>query len=143
MVSGPRRPGPVLATLAWLVLGTAAAAGAQTGPVEAATATVMRQLDAFRRNDFDAAYGFASDSIRALFDRPAFEQMVRGGYPEIAGPATAVVTGADVAPDGRVFLRLTIVGLNGRSVDAIYEMVLEGAGWRINGVVARPSPASA
>lgn len=107
--------------------------------VTAAAATVTRQLEAFRRGDFDAAYGFASTSIKEIFDRPTFETMVRRGYPEIAQSTSAVVTGGDVGADGHVHVRLTIHGANGRSVDAVYDMVQEGSDWRIDGVVARPT----
>ena len=32
--------------------------------------------------------------VHDLFDRPAFEQMVRGGYPEIARSLSAVIDGS-------------------------------------------------
>ena len=35
-------------------------------------------------------------------------------------------------------LWLRIHDVNGRSVDAVYDMVREPAGWRINGVAMRP-----
>jgi len=97
----------------------------------------MRQLEAFRRGDFDAAYAFASANIKQIFDLPTFETMVRRGYPEIAQSTSALVTGGDVGADGHV--RLTIHGANGRSVDAVYDMVQEGPDWRIDGVATRPT----
>ncbi len=127
-----------LATLTLALVATVA--DAQPRPeIAAATATVMGQLEAFRQGDFDAAYVFASDDIKQIFDRPTFEMMVRRGYPEIARSVSAVVIEGDIGPDGHIYLKLTILGANGRSVDAIYELVREGADWRINGVVARPT----
>jgi Domain of unknown function (DUF4864) len=115
-------------------------ADAQPSPeMSAATVTVMRQLEAFRRDDFDAAYAFASANIKQIFDRPTFETMVRRGYPEIARSVSAIVTGSDVGPDGHIYVRLTIHGANGRSVDAVYDLVQEGSDWRIDGVVTRPT----
>jgi Domain of unknown function (DUF4864) len=115
-------------------------ADAQLPPgVSAATVTVMRQLEAFRRDDFDAAYAFASANIKQIFDRPTFETMVRRGYPEIARSISAIVTGGDAGPDGHIYVRLTIHGANGRSVDAVYDLVQEGSDWRIDGVVTRPT----
>jgi uncharacterized protein DUF4864 len=111
--------------------------------VRDATLVVMRQLEAFRRGDFEAAYGFASESIRAQFDRQSFEQMVKNGYPEIARSLGAYVTETHVGPDGTLYLVLRIRGANGVSIDAIYEMVREGGDFRINGVVTRPAGASA
>jgi hypothetical protein len=106
----------------------------------AAAEPIFRQLDAFRRDDYDAAYAFASAEIRSLFDRRAFERMVRHGYPEIAEATSARVADTRLAPDGHAYIRLKIRGANGQHVEAIYEMVHEGGAWKINGVVARPDP---
>ncbi len=98
----------------------------------------LRQLDAFRHEDFDAAYGFASSDIRQLFDRDAFERMVRGGFPEIARSVSGVVTDGRLEPGGHAWVTLVIHGANGRTVEAVYELVLESGQWRVNGVVTRP-----
>jgi len=107
---------------------------------ERASEPVLRQLEAFRRGDYDLAYSFASTEIRSLFDRPAFERMVKSGYPEIAESARVRVVERRVAPDGHVLLVLKIHGVNGRHVEALYEMVWEAGTWKINGVMARPDP---
>ena len=54
----------VLAVPAW-------AQGTRPAPKEAME-PVMKQLEAFRRGDFDVAYTFASAGIQEQFDRPAF-----------------------------------------------------------------------
>src|SRR5262249_2881728 len=94
-----RRIMPKLTVALMLAIGTAlvavaAWAQAEAGAVRRATEPVMRQLEAFRRDDFDVAYTFASEEIRQRFDREAFERMVRGGYPEIARSTSATVTGS-------------------------------------------------
>src|SRR5262245_1544785 len=104
----------------------------------AAADAVMRQLEAFRSGDYRLAYTFASSAIRQQFDLASFERMVMGGYPEIARSASAVVTDSQLNDDGSLLLRLTIRGLDGNAVDAVYQMVLEGSSWRINGVATRP-----
>lgn len=112
---------------------------AQRDPdVDEAGRVVMQQLDAFRRNDFQAAFGFASQTIHDLFDAARFEAMVRGGYPEIARSVRANIDGSKRGDAGELYLFLHVQGENGRAVEAVYEMVREGAGWRINGVVTRP-----
>ncbi|HTK93727.1 MAG TPA: DUF4864 domain-containing protein [Verrucomicrobiae bacterium] len=108
--------------------------------IQAAAEPVMRQLEAFRRHDFDTAYGFASLEIQQRFDRVHFEEMVRGGYPEIARSVFAVVAEGERAANGNVYLVLKIRGANGLSIEAVYEMVSEPSGWRINGVVTKPDP---
>lgn len=125
--------------LAPLLLVVAATAHAQSDE-NAAADPVLRQLEAFRRNDYDTAYTFASAEIHRLFDRAAFERMVKSGYPEIAESSRAHVARAERAPDGHVYLLMKIRGANGRHIEAVYDMVHEGGGWRINGVVATPDP---
>lgn len=106
----------------------------------AAAASVLLQLDAFRRNDYDAAYAFASTEIRRLFDRAAFERMVKTGYPEIADSASARVASTRMSAAGIVHLVVRIRGVNGQHIEAVYEVVRESGTWRINSVVARPDP---
>jgi len=105
-----------------------------------ATEPVMKQLEAFRRGDFDTAYTFASAEIQQQFDRPAFEQMVKGGYPEIAQSTFAAVVSSAVAPDGHVYVAVKVRGANGNSIEAFYELVLESGQWKINGVASKPDP---
>jgi Domain of unknown function (DUF4864) len=128
-----------LALLLPLAPARAQAPGSAT-EVEAASEPVMRQLEAFRRDDFDAAYAFASAEIRQRFDRARFEAMVRGGYPEIARSVFEAVAQGERAPNGNVYLVLKIRGANGVSIEAVYEMVSESGGWKINGVVTKPDP---
>ncbi|HTO10467.1 MAG TPA: DUF4864 domain-containing protein [Candidatus Binatia bacterium] len=117
----------------------AGGAAAQRDPdVDEAGRVVMQQLDAFRRNDFQAAFTFASRTIHDLFDAARFEAMVRGGYPEIARSVRANIDGSKRGDAGELYLFLHVQGENGRAVEAVYEMVREGGGWRINGVVTRP-----
>ena len=106
--------------------------------LKAAADTILGQLEAFRRGDYDAAYTFASESIRQLFDRESFERMVKMGYPEIARSAVATVDQATIAPNGRAYLIMKIRGANGRRIEAIYETVWEDDRWKIGGVVSRP-----
>lgn len=108
------------------------------GDATAASESVLGQLDAFRRGDYDAAYAYASAEIHRLFDRRGFETMVRGGYPEIAHSVRAHVTTTRVSPGGRVYLVMSIRGVNGLQIEAIYEVVLEGGAWKINGVLTQP-----
>jgi len=135
----------LVAAAALAVVGSGAAVVRAQGRPQAGTALepVMQQLEAFRRDDFDTAYGFASAYIRQLFDRASFERMVRAGYPEIARSSFAALAEIREEPDGPVYLRLMIRGANGRSIEAVYEMVAEEGAWKINGVVARPSGTAA
>ena len=131
----------IVSGLALLLLPlTAGAVGAQSAKdsARAAAEPVVRQLEAFRRDDYDTAYTFASDEIRLQFDRPRFEIMVRSGYPEIARSIFADVLDAELQSGGLAYVTVRIRGANGQTVEALYEMVWQGV-WRINGVATRPA----
>jgi hypothetical protein len=135
------RPAPAVSLLAALlgVLVLVADAGAQRDPdTDEAWRIVMQQLEAFRRDDFETALSFASRMIHDLFDRPRFEAMVRGGYPEIARSSSATIDGSRRGDAGELYLFVRVHGVNGRAVEAVYEMVNEAGRWRINAVVTRP-----
>ncbi len=122
-----------------VLLSLCASAWAQADKANATAAAdpVVKQLEAFRRGDFDTAFTFASGMIQAQFDRPAFETMVRRGYPEIARSTFAAVTKTELESPGLAYVTVKIRGANGQSIEALYELVWQD-GWRINGVVTRP-----
>jgi hypothetical protein len=126
--------------LALLLLLAALPAHAQTRAPKEASEPVIKQLEAFRRGDFDTAYTFASSDIKQQFDRPAFEHMVKNGYPEIARSTFVSIAASTVAPNGHVYLQIKIRGANGNNIEALYELVLENGQWKINGVSAKPDP---
>ena len=129
----------VVALMVLSVVGLGWAQQAKPAPKEAMEPP-LKQLEAFRRGDFDTAYTFASAEIKEQFDREAFEQMVRSGYPEIARSTSATVGKSILAPDGTVYVTLKIRGSNGKSIEALYELVLQNGQWKINGVTAKPDP---
>ncbi len=56
-------------------------------PLQAIHKIISMQIQAFRDNEPDEAYSFASDFIKAKFPSPAiFMAMVKGSYPMIWGP---------------------------------------------------------
>jgi len=142
MEAGVQRSRHVIA-LGLVIVTLAGASGAPAQPAEvekAATEPIMRQLEAFRRGDYDAAYVFASAEIKQMFDREAFERMVKDGYPEIARSAFALVSRTEVGPDGHVYVHVRVKGANGVGIEALYEMVRERDAWRINSVMTRRDP---
>ncbi|MGH7383740.1 MAG: DUF4864 domain-containing protein [Candidatus Rokuibacteriota bacterium] len=123
--------------LTLLPLCASAWAQADKADVRGAAEPVVKQLEAFRRDDYDTAFTFASAEIRTQFDRQSFEVMVRRGYPEIARSTFAAVTKTEVTPDGPAYVTVKIRGDNGQSIEALYELVWQD-GWKINGVATRP-----
>ena len=130
----------VATTLALLSVCAIASAQADRSNAKTAAEPVVKQLEAFRRGDFDTAFTFASGMIQGQFDRQAFETMVRRGYPEIARSTFAAVTKTELEAPGLAYVTVKIRGANGQAIEAMYEMIWED-GWRINGVATRPDAA--
>jgi hypothetical protein len=130
----------VAGVLAVLSLCASAVAQADKTNPKSAAEPVVKQLEAFRRGDFDTAFTFASGMIKAQFDRQAFETMVRGGYPEIARSTFAAVMKTELESPGLAYVTVKIRGVNGQAVEALYELIWE-EGWKINGVATRPDAA--
>lgn len=95
---------------------------------------IRRQLDAFRRDDAPAAYGFAAPNIQTMFQSPdRFMEMVRRGYPPVYRPQNSEFSELAVR-DGDVVQEVELVGPDGRPVLALYTMVRGADGaWVIAG----------
>src|SRR5579871_5855956 len=137
------RQAAALALFLLLSVATARAdgpAGVTDADRHAIERVITTQIDAFRRDDGDAAFGFASPSIREMFgDTTRFMAMVRRGYPMVYRPRSFVFDGlADT--DGRIVQRVEIVGPDGAPALALYTMEREPDGsWKIGGCqIAEP-----
>jgi hypothetical protein len=125
---------------AWLAGPAAGQPGDAERQAAAMIRTVLQQLEAFRRADWAAAYGFASSSIRARFTPEAFREMVTGGYAPIARPLQSWVLATRALDAQHGLVEIRVEGQNGETVDALYELVEEQGVWKIGGVIARPVP---
>lgn len=106
---------------------------------DAAQATILNQIEAFRADDFEQAFGFASPGIRMQFGTAeTFGKMVRNGYPMVYRPAD--VTMLDQRQSGGFLVqRVMITDQQGRGHLLDYQMTETPDGWRINGVWPVPS----
>jgi hypothetical protein len=95
---------------------------------------IQRQVDAFRRDDGDSAFGYASPAIRGMFGTAEiFMDMVRQGYQPVYRPRVFDFREI-VTLRGEVTQKVHVVGPDGRPVTAYYPMVrLPDGSWRING----------
>ena len=122
-----------------LLLGLALGAQAQEPPVSAADRDAIRsiiqsQVDAFQRDDGEAAFGLASPSIQRMFgSSEIFMDMVRQGYQPVYRPK--VFDFADVTLlNGQITQKVRVIGPDGRPVTAFYPMTqLPDGTWRIDG----------
>jgi hypothetical protein len=124
--------------LSALVLAVGVAA-AQAGPpadtdAEAIRNVIARQVEAFRADDGEAAFAFASPGIRRQFgNATTFMDMVRGGYAPVYRPRSLAFGSIERFED--VFVqRVRVIGSDGRRVLALYAMERQPDGsWRIAG----------
>ncbi|HQS18886.1 DUF4864 domain-containing protein [Reyranella sp.] len=95
---------------------------------------IERQIEAFRRDDGAAAFGYASPSIQGMFGSPdTFMDMVRQGYRPVYRPR-AVEFREIVTLQGMVTQKVHVIGPDGRPVTALYPMSRQADGtWRIEG----------
>lgn len=95
---------------------------------------ISGQLRAFKDNDADKAFDFASPNIQGLFGSAQnFSAMVRNGYPPVWRPRS-VEFGAIVEQNGRIVQKVEIIGPDGAPALALYTMEKQPDGsWRIDG----------
>ncbi len=122
--------------LALTVAGTATAQVAALSDNDRAAIRdiIGKQVEAFRRDDGDAAFGFASPMIRGMFgSADIFMDMVRQGYQPVYRPR-AFEFREIVELDGQPTQKVHVIGPDGRPVTAFYPMTqLPDGSWRING----------
>jgi len=126
-----------LVLLFLLLAGPAWAQSAVSADDEAAIHSVItQQIDAFRRDDGDAAYAFASPHIQQQFGDPRrFLDMVRRAYPAVHRPRSVDFAELLVGDD-TVVQQVELVGPSGEAELALYSMQRDAAGqWRIDGCV--------
>lgn len=101
---------------------------------------VTRQFDAFRVDDLDRAYSYASPMIQRYYGSAGgFGLMVERSYPMVRDPGK--VRMLDLREEGgRILQRVEILDSKGTLYLLDYEMIEGDDGWKINGVqfVAAP-----
>ena len=122
-----------------LVLAVGAPAGAQEAALSDADRAAIRdvigrQVEAFRRDDGESAFGLASPTIRGLFgSADVFMDMVRQGYQPVYRPRVFDFREI-VELNGQPLQKVHVVGPDGRAHTAFYPMTrLPDGSWRIDG----------
>ena len=114
-----------------------------SGPDAAAVREVIEaQLDAFRRDDAQRAFSFATPDIRFRFGTAEnFMQMVRTSYPAVYRPRTVRFERFEVVDD-QVIQPVRLTDAEGRGWLAFYAMERQPDGsWRIDGCQLARLPA--
>lgn len=114
-----------------LFAGATAAQSVRNAEVEN---TIRNQIEAFRSDDFETAFTFASPMIKQLFGSVQnFETMVKRGYPMVHRPSDFRFLGQ--SEEGVTVQQiLRVRDAQGRVHLLEYRMIKTENGWRINGV---------
>src|SRR3954469_15418655 len=95
---------------------------------------IGRQVEAFRRDDGESAFGLASPTIQGMFGTSdIFMDMVRQGYQPVYRPR--VFDFREIVDlHGQPAQKVHVIGPDGRPVTALYPMARQPDGsWRIDG----------
>ena len=97
---------------------------------------VNQQLEAFKNDDFEKAYSFASPTIKKMFSSPeVFKKMVIGGYQAVYRPQSIKIGSVEIIK-GVATLKVYLVDPNGEFVTANYLMEKQENGeWLISGCI--------
>jgi hypothetical protein len=114
-------------------LGAPACAG---DDVAAAQSVIRSQVEAFGRDDAQAAYSYAAPAIQGMFRQAdIFMDMVRNGYTPVYRHRSFEFGEAQAA-DGKIAQRVHIVDADGVPWEALYTLEVEPDGSvRISGCV--------
>lgn len=101
---------------------------------------IESQIEAFKADDFDTAFRYASPSIQSIFQNADnFGLMVRRGYPMVWRPAD--VQFLDLLEiEGDMWQQVLIRDQSGEQYVVLYRMQWVRDGWRINGVQVGKTP---
>ena len=96
---------------------------------------ITGQIEAFRADDGERAYGYAAPSIHRIFpNSDIFMHMVKQGYRPVYRPRSFSFEQTGTDPLGRPSQRVRIIGPDGKTYEALYSMERQPDGtWRING----------
>ncbi len=114
---------------------------AQTADGAQIRGVIERQLAAFKRDDADGAFAFASPGIRRRFGTPeTFMDMVRRHYAPLYRPRGVAFGALRDGPRG-LLQEVHLTGPDGRAVTALYIMERQPDGsWKIDGVYLLEDP---
>ena len=115
--------------------------GADVLPAEPAIeGTIQSQIEAFRADDFNEAFTFASPNIQSLFgNADRFGSMVKNGYPMAWRPdELRFLELREIA--GSLWQKVLIRDGAGTVHILDYQMIETAEGWRINGVQLLRAP---
>jgi hypothetical protein len=131
--------------IASVLIPIAAPLYAEDVAVTASRKVIEAQIDAFLKNDADAAYSFAAPGIKAKFpDKTILFDMVRKSYAPVYHPGNYAFRRSESVGDGAIVIHeILITGTDGRNWRALYKTSRQPDGsYKIDGVVIVPDTIS-
>jgi hypothetical protein len=100
---------------------------------QAIQGTIAGQIEAFKHDDAQAAFGFAAPAVHDKFGTAEiFMEIVRRAYRPVYRPR-GVVYGSATQMGDHVLQRVEVIGPDGRAYQALYYMIQGTDGvWRID-----------
>jgi hypothetical protein len=96
--------------------------------------TISSQIEAFKADDFEQAFTYATPSLQQLFQSPEnFQRMVTTGYPMVWRPADVRYLELEEY-QGSLWQKVQITDAKGVAHLLLYRMQQTAEGWRIGGV---------
>lgn len=131
----------ILNALRGLMLSLLLAVSAQAQE-DAIQGTITSQFEAFKVDDFDRAFTYATPRLRSFFQSPEnFRRMVTQGYPMVWRPADVQYLELEEY-SGSMWQKVRIVDEKGFMHLLVYRMEQTEEGWRIAGVQILDAPAA-
>ena len=104
---------------------------------------ISSQIEAFKQDDFEKAFTYASPMIQGIFGSPdRFGTMVRQGFPMVWRPADVTFQTQEMRGP-LAYQRVLIRDEKGVFHTLEYELIPTETGWQINGVQFVQPPAVA
>jgi len=110
---------------------------------EGIRSAITAQLEAFRQDDYDAAFAIAAPGIQEKYQNAeTFTNMVALAYPQVHRPRKIAFLDL-VDTNGLLLQQVLLTGPEGLEVLALFEMVQIDRVWRINGCLLAMPPGQA
>jgi hypothetical protein len=129
----------ILSLMGGLIIMALSAFGATAQQLEI-EGTISSQIEAFKADNFEQAFTYATPTLQRLFQNPQnFERMVTQGYPMVWRPAEVQYLEMREA-EGDFWQKVQITDAKGFTHLLLYRMQKTEAGWRIGGVQLLETP---
>ncbi len=99
---------------------------------------VEKQLAALQQSKFEDAYDHASQAIKVRYDIDQYRGMVQTHYHPLLF-ADRIELGAVTHANGMAKLQAYLIDVSGEVTPCTYHFIHESGGWRISGVVIKPT----